>query len=171
MADLDWLSMAQFVVQQMRVHGDKYEDAVQETALAGWLAAQRWSSDGGMSLQNWVFRQMERGLIDWLRVQLGRHGQHEAFRQSWKYLDEPDWYGNPIGDRIPTICTDYDRIEQGVDLCRLVRAAGLTQREREIILAYLSEETLKTTGARWGVTEARACQVRGDAMAKLQAAA
>lgn len=168
----DWLQLARAVISQMRVPDYLREEAIQEAALAGWLASGKWSPDGGMSHRTWTWQHMVHGIIDFLRLRLGRLGRRAEWEASLRHLDGPAFPGSftTLADRLAAP-DEVVQIEQKIDLVRLIDDAGLTEQEREIVAAFLKEETLKAAGARWGVTESRACQVRRTALKKLAAAA
>lgn len=167
----DWLQFSRAVCSTMQIPPGIYDEAIQEGALAAWLADEKWSPDGGMGRRTWAWQQTQYGVLDFLRQRHGRHGRRAEWEMSLRYLDAPVYEEITLGETIPDDTDLFAAIEEGLDLCRLVRTAGLNGREHEIVVAFLTEEALKATGARWGVTESRACQVRSTAFEKLRAAA
>jgi RNA polymerase sigma factor (sigma-70 family) len=168
----DWLLMAGAIVKRMRIRGPLMDEAVQEAAMAGWIAAEKWSPDGGMSRRNWIWRAMERGLVDWVRQRMGRTGRRHEWDVSVRYLD-----GIVAGEDLTLGATlaftedGFAAVERDVDLSRLIARAGLRPREArwvEVLLAELPQNVLMDE---WGVSEGRVSQVKRETLAKLRAAA
>jgi RNA polymerase sigma factor (sigma-70 family) len=169
----NWLGMAYVIVQRMKIYGEMREEAMQEAALAGWIAAEKWSPSGGMSRRNWIWRAMERGLVDWVRVRLGRSGRRHAWESTVQYLDEPV-AGNVDLTLARTLASPedcYEQVEALADLEALVNRAALTEPERQWLGVFLADEPQKILMDAWSVSEGRVSQIKRDALRKMRAVA
>lgn len=135
---------------------DERDDLIQEALLGLWLAGV--NEPGGLAAV--IAR---RRMIDWLRVQRGPIGsvriQARNAQVSIDQVLERD--GDiTLGDTVASEPDTYGYIDAAEFRAR---AKKLSKRHQEVIALRLKGLTLAQIGWRWGVSEARACQVLNDA--------
>jgi RNA polymerase sigma factor (sigma-70 family) len=98
----------------------------------------------------WLGLSMHRRCVDHIRATIGKNGVRRAISLS------------SCPEAIHPHTRDRDSVAEEDDVRHLLR--DLKPRQREVILrTYLGGETLREVAESWGVTEARAVQVRTEA--------
>lgn len=136
---------------------------LEDLASAGMLglidAVDRFEPDRGVPFEAYAALRIRGAIIDELRATIGR-----SDRPAQLSLDELLDAGHAIA------CADETDPAMDDLRLRVERALRtLPSRQREVLARYYGQSlTLRETGARMGISEARACQLHGRAIAALR---
>ena len=145
-------------------------DDIASAAYLGLIdAVDRFEPGRGVPFEAYAALRIRGSIIDELRRvnERGRSAEELPRAVSLDGLVEDDWTHFLASDDGVDAKFDHE------DLCGRVQGAiaTLPPRQREVLARYYADSlTLREAGARMGVSEARACQLHGRAIANLRRA-
>ena len=164
------LELAQTVVlTSFRLPQRHIDDATQTAALAGWENLPKWKPEF-CSLRTFLWTRMRLRLIDWIRVETGRHNDKFQVHNPLSLDYETD-DGGTIQLCDESAAHEIELIDTQETLRQLFDTVELTDREKDSIRGFLDDEPALETAAGWGTSRARVYQARKHAYDKLRAAA
>lgn len=172
-----YMPLARALSRRVRLSDTPMADA-EDLASAGLLglidAVDRFEAGRGVPFEAYASLRIRGAVIDEIRRidERGRssrvEGESKPKALSLDCLVEDEWQAF-----LATADTEVDDAFERDDLRGRVQAAldGLPPRQREVLARYYADSlTLRETGARMGISEARACQLHGRAIANLRRA-
>lgn len=152
---------------------DDYPDGLQDAWIGAILACRRYNPDLGRTIESWVWLKADGEVLDGIRRRdiVKRRSAWDpddpALRPALR-LDRPLPHGGgTFGDLIGTDDTHQERVDLDDLIDRLPRPGW-----RHVIRAvFYDDRRLDEIGVELGVTGARVCQIKRDALAALRAAA
>lgn len=170
-----YMPLARALSRRVRLSDTPVADG-EDLASAGLLglidAVDRFEPGRGVPFEAYASLRIRGSIIDELRRvdERGRGPASELRRRaiSLDGLVEEEWQAF-----LATADTEVDDAFEREDLRHRVQNAldGLPTRQREVLARYYADSlTLRETGARMGISEARACQLHGRAIANLRRA-
>jgi RNA polymerase sigma factor for flagellar operon FliA len=170
-----YVRLAEAIARGMRVAAGSLMDAddVRSAASLGLIdAVDRFDPSRGVPFEAYAAQRIRGAVIDEVRRIGDRRRTEDAASAvrtvSLDDLTEEDWHGVPAA-----IADDLDVPFENEDLRTRIEGAlaGLPPRQREVLARYYAESlTLRETGQRMGISEARACQLHGKAIQNLRQA-
>ena len=171
---------ARYAMRRYRLPTQEYADVLSDAALGATQAALRWDAARG-ARRSWLYTRANGAIIDGLRasgyVPRARYARGTRVEDLPAHMLPPIPLDAPHSDD-PNLTLDGlapapDMIEAADTRIALAQAlACLTDKERRVLLAVTVEGyTLQQVAAALGVTEGRACQIRGQALARARLAA
>jgi RNA polymerase sigma factor for flagellar operon FliA len=167
-----YVPLARSLSRRVRMVGSALTDAddIASAAVIGLIdAVDRFEPGRGVPFEAYAALRVRGAMIDELRRvdERGRSGDGTPRATSLDGLVEEDWTAFLASDDGIDDKFDHE------DLCGRVEGAlaTLPPRQREVLARYYADAlTLREAGARMGVSEARACQLHGRAIANLRRA-
>ena len=167
-----YVPLARGLSRRVRMVGSPLSDAddIASAAVVGLIdAIDRFQPDRGVPFEAYAALRIRGAIIDELRRvdERGRSGDATPRAMSLDGLVEDDWMHFLASDDGVDAKFDHEdlrgRVEDAI--------ASLPPRQREVLARYYADAlTLREAGARMGVSEARACQLHGRAIANLRRA-
>ena len=167
-----YLPLARGLARRVRMVHSPLSDAddIASAAVLGLIdAVDRFEPGRGVPFEAYAALRIRGSIIDELRRvdERGRSGDETPRATSLDGLVEDDWIAFLASDDgVDAKFDDEDlrgRVEGAI--------ATLPPRQREVLARYYADSlTLREAGARMGVSEARACQLHGRAIANLRRA-
>jgi RNA polymerase sigma factor FliA len=167
-----YLPLARGLARRVRMVDSPLSDAddIASAAVMGLIdAVDRFEPNRGVPFEAYAALRIRGSIIDELRRvnERGRSAEELPRSVSLDGLVEDDWtHFLASDDGIDAKFEDEDlrgRVEGAI--------ASLPPRQREVLARYYADSlTLREAGARMGVSEARACQLHGRAIANLRRA-
>ena len=166
-----YIPLARTLARRVKVVGNAVADGddVSSAALLGLIdAVDRFEPGRGVPFEAYASLRIRGAIIDELRRmdERGRGAtEGSPLKVSLDGLIEEDWQGFlATDDRLDEPFEREDlrgRVQRAIDM--------LPPRQREVLARYYADSlTLRETGARMGISEARACQLHGRAISNLR---
>lgn len=155
------------------------DDLISDAALAGVAGLLTFKTDGGASIQTYLWTRMRGGMIDAIRER-GHFTRHQVRNGEHERTDLPARMLPPMAlEPLREIGVDVADPLANAPILRfedhdlahwLLDNTDLTDQERDVLARnVMGTEGLFSIAVSYGFTESRACQIKNNALRKLRA--